>query len=1048
MLLREAGRRHRRLSDVCDEYLTPVIIVFLVMASLRSMPDVVANVSGLMGSVFSFFIGIAAGIFVTLSILVVAVFLLTKRIAVDEAIPLPSAKKRERKRTQTHPQNTHVQHPNIMRKGRFASCVWIVSGSEWPVTKPIHKFPPPDFGTGDSKGLVKYYAEVKDGVLTFSWVDALQKKQVMIMELEGCRCRLVEECLGTKNVWWRKAPIEISHPNRCLYQGSNSVLMFCMHGADKEQWFVSLSRHMADGDSIKVIQHIYKRYSKRCRNKTELQFPGYPSINTRSIKIDEKVHQSEKSTWFTSWRRGSRSGSFAGELEKSAQCGTVELAEEIEQLWSGGKSHSVFTEELNKRRLRSQNKKTKTIKRSGPGAQPSSAVKPQTKDPPKTTSLAPKTTDQSTSKPEEHEAPAVKTSESSSATKEAAGSSSQKSAESQKPVNDHPSRPGSKGGPSADGVFGLNMFLARWTFDLFRNPDFEEKFRAAVLKKLRGIRRPDYVTPLTLCALDLGSNFPEICSIRSLPPEGTVICPELLVDVSYAGGLEMMVETFVDLREGSVWGTLDRALNTLQGNQAAARQRDDALADLNDMSDVQEDMSDFGTVAGDTEQKDQAGSASDKQTNGFSMRKYAALKAKQFAERMAESISKIPLRLSVRVVKLEGTLLVWISPPPAKRLWISFIQTPDVEITAKPILANRVMKYSAGLGRVSSWLQRKMKQSFFSNLVFPNCTDLSFPGLLGLQDESGLRHPSLTMMEDLTQVSECDSEYSDSESNPPSPSPAEYQAKQSLGSFLERVPLEITKEECQKSSEEGLEKSSSFQLPTDDRLDAIRHHRYDKHRLNTFRRTWQGQSLTDEDIPCRQSHGRKIYKRFMSLSDGDASQGDSDDLGDNVEEVMSDVVEFFDPEGFGSANLTESLTEDEATSMSCPEQPVKTETDKEQQLKGMTPSPSHQSISEKCQDAEAMCSRETPTRGIGSRIGDLFRNMQPSAEESDASRKKRSGGNFTSSNNIIQVAKQKAGEQRQRMRDAFENRTAQLKNSGLTRIWSQRRGPEGKLQTD
>ena len=185
------------------------------------------------------------------------------------------------------------------------------------------------------------------------------------------------------------------------------------------------------------------------------------------------------------------------------------------------------------------------------------------------------------------------------------------------------------GGPFADGVFGLNMFLARWAFDLARNPDFEEKFRAAVLKKLRGLRRPDFVAPLTLCDLDMGSNFPEICSIRSLPPEGNVICPELLVDISYAGGLELTVETFVNLREGSVWGTLDRALNTLQGNQAAAKPRDETLDLLNDMSDLQEDMSDLGTVVGESEQRDQT--PSEKQPNGFSMRKYAAQKAKQFA---------------------------------------------------------------------------------------------------------------------------------------------------------------------------------------------------------------------------------------------------------------------------------------------------------------------------------------------------------------------------------------------------------------------------------
>lgn len=601
------------------------------------------------------------------------------------------------------------------------------------------------------------------------------------------------------------------------------------------------------------------------------------------------------------------------------------------------------------------------------------------------------------------------------------------------------------GGPFADGVFGLNMFLARWAFDLTRNPDFEDKFRAAVLKKLRGLRRPDFVAPLTLCTLDMGSNFPEICSIRSLPPEGNVICPELLVDISYAGGLELTVETFVNLREGSVWGTLDRALNTLQGNQAAAKSRDETLDLLNDMSDLQEDMSDLGTVMGDAEQRDQMSTSPEKQPNGFSMRKYAAQKAKQFAERMAESISKIPLRLSVKVVKLEGTLLVWISPPPAKRLWISFVQAPSVEITAKPILANRVMKYSAALGRVSSWLQRKMKQSFFSNLVFPNCTDLSFPGLLGLTDESGLRHPSLTMMQDLTQISECESEYSDSDSQAAGPSRVPSQRRLVVVQPPSPEPLNSPKPEGLKN-EERLKHNALLQLPRDERLDAIHHHRYDKHRLNSFRRSWEGQSLADAQIPSRQSHGRRVYKRCLSLSDGDASNAESEeDQADDGDGVVSDIVEFFDPVGWSTSSTTSSATEDEAAPTPVPHRPTKPEETTEDQT--IVADEGSTSVQPMENEPESVAKVVTPSKGLGSRFGDFIRTMQTAAEEMEAARRRR-GGNFTGPNNIIKVAKQKAGEQRQKVRDAFENRTAQLKNSGLTRIWTQRKNSEGRSQSD
>lgn len=44
----------------------------------------------------------------------------------------------------------------------------------------------------------------------------------------------------------------------------------------------------------------------------------------------------------------------------------------------------------------------------------------------------------------------------------------------------------------------------------------------------------------------------------------------------------------------------------------------------------------------------------------------------------------IPLRLSVTVSLLEGTMVAWVPPPPGNRLFYSFVAPPKLELSAKP----------------------------------------------------------------------------------------------------------------------------------------------------------------------------------------------------------------------------------------------------------------------------------------------------------------------------------------------------------------------------
>lgn len=310
-------------------------------------------------------------------------------------------------------------------------------------------------------------------------------------------------------------------------------------------------------------------------------------------------------------------------------------------------------------------------------------------------------------------------------------------------------KPGISTADSMDGIHGLNMFMARWAFDLARNPLFEEKLKERIQKKLTGLRRPNFVNPLTLVSADMGTNFPVIHSFRSLPSPSKVIWPQLLMDISYSGGMELIIETTVDVNETWAFNAIDKAINLVGGQD--------------DNQDIGEEdgFGDESETPADQKYAPEEGRPEKKIIGMLPLRKAFAGRAKKLVDRMADSISKIPLRLCIQVSKVEGQLLVWMSPPPSDRLWISFVEMPCLDLHAKPILANRVMKYSAQLGRVSAWLEKKLQTSFFTSLVFPNCTDGRFPGLLGLIGEWGLRHPGKNLLSELASVAASDGEVED-----------------------------------------------------------------------------------------------------------------------------------------------------------------------------------------------------------------------------------------------------------------------------------------------
>jgi hypothetical protein len=93
---------------------------------------------------------------------------------------------------------------------------------------------------------------------------------------------------------------------------------------------------------------------------------------------------------------------------------------------------------------------------------------------------------------------------------------------------------------------------------------------------------------------------------------------------------------------------------------------------------------------------------------------------------------RAPLRVALTFSELEGTMCVWVPPPPGDRLFWSFLAPPRLSLKARPQLGGRFLKYAYHASRASAWIQARMELAFQKNIVFPGGGDFPLPLLLGL----------------------------------------------------------------------------------------------------------------------------------------------------------------------------------------------------------------------------------------------------------------------------------------------------------------------------
>lgn len=159
--------------------------------------------------------------------------------------------------------------------GEYSGWVWTIPASRYDKTEPLPSWPPAT--EGPAAAAMKWFGGLKAGRIFLARQTTLEDSDVVpVVEipLSGCTVRLVTEGLTGKTKWWRKTPLEISHPSRALLARQTSFYLFCDGSAAKEQWYTALTWAATEGGGApKTVQDMYSAFCSTLRDNKRFSFP-------------------------------------------------------------------------------------------------------------------------------------------------------------------------------------------------------------------------------------------------------------------------------------------------------------------------------------------------------------------------------------------------------------------------------------------------------------------------------------------------------------------------------------------------------------------------------------------------------------------------------------------------------------------------------------------------------------------------------------------------------------------------------------------------------
>ncbi|XP_068631680.1 testis-expressed protein 2 [Battus philenor] len=299
-------------------------------------------------------------------------------------------------------------------------------------------------------------------------------------------------------------------------------------------------------------------------------------------------------------------------------------------------------------------------------------------------------------------------------------------------------------------VTWVNTVVARFMFDVMRDPTTIARLQNRIQRKLNTLKLPSFMSPLVVTELSLAGACPLVRGVSA--PAWDERGVWLDADVRYDGGAHIAILTQINLmklKEKNV--TLEDHLLATENEKV-----DESELKCSPSVGVEKQLRKRKPAIYDSEIEDSAESSSDDENplvqpidsaeklntietppnaaeGGSSKKKFLRMVDRiatnkyfqqvtdyKYVKRAMEGLSNTDIKLQLEVNGLEGRLAINLPSPPHDRIWIGFRTNPQLALRARPAFGARALRFA----HISNWIEQKLTREFEKVLVLPNMEDI------------------------------------------------------------------------------------------------------------------------------------------------------------------------------------------------------------------------------------------------------------------------------------------------------------------------------------
>lgn len=229
--------------------------------------------------------------------------------------------------------------PALSRQGEFSDWVYTMPTAKYDRNEALANWPPET--EGEKAIATKWFALAKGGELFLAPNPATSNNKFVPMvtvPLAGCQIHVPTEGLRGKSKWWKKCPLEISHPDKPLLSQQTSFFMFASDGFAKTQWYGVLLWGAQGGGVPRTVEGMFDAFSASVRMASTI-----PHLLPQASHEDEAAPAKRRGRWGlfkASFRRTGRSSSSKGK-KGERPVATVD-PDDVDALWCRPKSTAAL----------------------------------------------------------------------------------------------------------------------------------------------------------------------------------------------------------------------------------------------------------------------------------------------------------------------------------------------------------------------------------------------------------------------------------------------------------------------------------------------------------------------------------------------------------------------------------------------------------------------------------------------------------------------------------------------------------------------------------